>query len=85
MFMKILLILGILAYLTFIVLIFIGGGFITKILFNSSPEQLDCINLSKKDDLNIAKMTIVLFWIVFIPLCILPLVLCGGYCKYIIH
>ena len=85
MFMKIVLAIGILAYLAFIIMIFIGGVYITKTLFKSSPEQLDCINLSKTDELNIAKMTIVLFWIVFIPLCILPLVLCGGYCKYIIH
>ena len=85
MFLAILLLFAILAYLTFIIMIFIGGAYITKILFNSTPEQLECINLTKKDDLNIAKMTIILFWIVFIPLCMIPLVFCTGYCKYILH
>ena len=82
MFMRILLWLAILTYLTFVIMIFIGGAFITKILFNSTRTQLECVNLSKTDDINIAKMTIILFWIVFIPLCILPLVLS---IKYIGH
>ena len=80
---QIFLVLGILLYITFVILIFIGGGFITKILFNSSNTQLECVGLNNTNDLNIAKMTTVLFWIVFIPLCIIPLILCGGYCKHI--
>jgi len=83
MLLKIFLLLAILLYITFVILIFIGGIFITKILFNSNDTQLSCIGLDNKDQLNIAKMTIVLFWIVFIPLCMAPLVLCSGYCKYI--
>ena len=84
MLLQILLLIAVLLYITFVILIFIGGGFITKILFNSNYTQLSCIGLDNKDQLNIAKMTMVLFWIVFIPLCILPLVLCSGYCKYIL-
>ena len=64
-----------LAYITFILFIFIGGGYITKILFNSSDSQLSCVGLSDKTELNIAKLTIILFWLVFIPLCILPIIL----------
>lgn len=84
MLLQILLITAILLYITFVILIFIGGGFITKILFNSNNTQLSCIGLDNKNQLNIAKMTMVLFWIVFIPLCILPLVLCSSYYKYIL-
>jgi hypothetical protein len=83
MLLQILLLIGILLYITFIILIFIGSGFITKILFYSNNQQLACIGLNNTNELNIAKMTIVLFWIVFTPLCILPLVLCSGYYKYI--
>jgi len=79
---QIFLVLGILLYITFVILILIGGGFITKILFNSSKTQLDCVGLNNTNELNLAKMTTVLFWIVFIPLCIIPLILCGGYCKH---
>jgi amino acid transporter len=64
-----------LAYITFILFIFIGGGYITKILFNSNNQQLSSVGLSDKTELNIAKLTIILFWLVFIPLCILPIIL----------
>ncbi len=72
---------GILTYLTFVIFIFIGGGYITNILYKSDKSQLACIDLDKTDKLNIAKLSIVLFWIVFIPLCILPLIIVLGYGK----
>jgi len=68
-----------LAYLSFIIFIFIGGGYITRIIYKSDKTQLACIDLDDTDQLNIAKLTVVLFWIVFIPLCILPLILAFGY------
>lgn len=76
--MKILAWIGLLAYLVFVIFIFIGGVYITKILFNSNISQLACIGLSDTNELNIAKITIVLFWMVFIPLCVLPIILALG-------
>lgn len=78
---KILLILLSLLYLVFIIFIYIGGGFITDVLFNSEPGQLTCINLNDKTRLNIAKMSIVIFWIIIIPLSLLPLLFLIGYGK----
>lgn len=78
---QILLILLALLYLTFIIFIYIGGGFITDVLFHSEPEQLTCINLNDRTRLNIAKMAIVIFWIVIIPLSLLPIVFLAGYGK----
>jgi hypothetical protein len=80
---EILLLIVILLYITFIIMIFVGGGFITKVLYNSSDIHLYNVGIQNKTDLNIAKMTIVLFWMVFIPLCILPLIFIIGYGKYI--
>jgi hypothetical protein len=72
-----------LAYLAFVIFIFIGGGFITKLLFNSDPNQLRSIGINTETEINIGKMTIILFWLVFIPLTIVPIVLFAGYGKYI--
>ena len=64
-------IIGILVYLAFIIFIFVGAGFITNILFNSEYDTSG-VGLNSNAKLNIAKMTIVMFWIVFIPLCLAP-------------
>jgi len=50
-----------------------------KFYFNSNNLQLSCVGLSDKTELNIAKLTILLFWLVFIPLCTIPLILALGY------
>jgi hypothetical protein len=81
--MKILVWFLLLAYITCILFIFIGGGYITNVLFNSEPAQLACVDITNETQLNIAKMTNVLFWIVFIPLSLLPFVLLAGYGKYL--
>ena len=67
-----------LCYVVFMVFIFVGGGFITNVLFNGGYD-LDAVGLNTQTKLNIAKMTIVMFWIVFIPLAILPVVIGLGY------
>jgi hypothetical protein len=81
--MKILVWFLLLAYITCILFIFIGGGYITNVLFNSEPAQLACIGITNEIQLNIAKMSIVFFWIVFIPLSLLPIVQFAGYGKYL--
>lgn len=83
MFSKIFLGVLLLSYITFIIFIFIGGGYITNALFNSEPVQLVCVGINNETQLNIAKMSIVLFWIVFIPLSLLPIALFAGYGKYL--
>jgi len=65
-------------FITFITFIFVGGGFITNVLFNEKYDP-ECVGLDNKTKLNIAKLTIVMFWIVFIPLCLLPIALGFGY------
>ena len=72
---KILLVILIVTFATFI---FVGGGFITNVLFNVGFDP-SCVGLDNQIKLNIAKMTIVMFWIVFIPLCLLPIALGFGY------
>jgi len=59
-------------YVSFITFIFVGGGFITNVLYNSEYNT-SCVGLDNNTKLNIAKMTIVMFWIVFIPLALAPL------------
>ena len=59
------------AYIAFITFIFVGAGFITNILFNVKYD-VSCVGLDTKTKLNVAKMTIVMFWIVFIPLSLAP-------------
>lgn len=49
-------------------MIFLGGGYITEILFGNDIHKLECINLADKDKLNIAKLTIIIFWIIFTSL-----------------
>ncbi len=65
---------AILLFIAFATFIFVGGGFITNILFNVKYD-LSCVGLDSETKLNIAKMTIIMFWIVFIPICILPIAL----------
>ena len=65
-------IIGLLIYVTFIIFIIVGGGFITNILFNIGYDT-SCVGLVTRTKLNIAKMTIVIFWIIFIPLSLAPL------------
>jgi len=69
------------AYITFIILIFVGAGFITQVVFNSNAEQLEVIGLTQSQA-NLARMSIVLFWLVFIPLCCVPFILFVGYGEY---
>ena len=64
-----------LVYLAFIIFILLGGGYITNILFSSSYDTA-CVGLDT-DKKNIAKMSIVMFWMVFIPICIAPFVYYG--------
>jgi len=59
-----------LVFITFITFIFVGGGFLTNILWNSDYD-VSCVGLNTQDKRNIAKMTMIMFWIVFILLCIL--------------
>jgi hypothetical protein len=61
-------------YITFITFIFVGGSFITNVLFDKKNDT-NCVGIDNETKLNIAKMTIVMFWIIFIPLCLLPIVL----------
>ena len=69
---------AILLFVAFATFIFVGGGFITNVLFNVGFNP-SCVGLDNETKLNIAKMTIVMFWIVFIPLCILPIAVGLGY------
>lgn len=73
----------ILAYITFVILIIIGGAFITRVLYNSSDEELSVVGIDNTNNIKIAKLTIVIFWITFLPLSIAPLVFCAGYCKHL--
>jgi hypothetical protein len=72
-----------LSYIAFVIFIFIGAGFISDALFKSALWELEFVGIKDNTQLNIAKMTIILFWIVFIPLSLLPLALFAGYGKYI--
>jgi hypothetical protein len=72
-----------LTYLTFIILLYIGGGFITNAVFKKSEAQLSNVGLDNSDQIHIAQMTMVIFWIFFIPLSILPVLLMLKYGKYI--
>ena len=58
-------------YVVFITFIIVGGGFITNVLFNSEYDT-GCVGIDTRDKKNIAKMSIVMFWMVFIPLCLAP-------------
>ena len=64
-----------LAYITFVILILIGGIYLSNIVFNESSANLEFVGIDTTDKRNICRMVIVLFWIVFIPLCILPILL----------
>lgn len=55
-------------FVVFFIFLFIGGGFITSIVFN---KDTTCVGLDTTDKQNIAKMTMVMFWIIFIPVFII--------------
>ena len=59
-------------YTMFLLCIAFGGGYLIKILFYSSTNQLACVGLDNEAYLTFARMTSVIFWVIFIPLCILP-------------
>lgn len=61
-------------YLAFAILTFIGAGFISDVIFNSTRDQLDQVGIDSNFKLGLAKITIILFWLVFIPLCLGPIV-----------
>lgn len=71
-------IVAVIALLVFAIFIFIGGGFVTDVLFNEKYDT-SCVGINTDTKLNIAKLSIVMFWIVFIPLCLLPIALVFGY------
>ena len=83
MFAKLLVWFLLLSYLAFVIFIYIGAVFITKALFKSADWELRFVGINNDTELNIAKMTIILFWIVFIPLSLLPFALFAGYGKYL--
>lgn len=70
-------ILVLILYLTFVAFIFVGGGFITNILYNKDFNP-STVGLDNETKLNIAKLTIIMFWIVCVPLFILPIALGFG-------
>lgn len=61
-------------YLTFIILTFIGAGYVSDVVFNSTRDQLDQVGLNTNFKRGLAKFTIILFWLVFVPLCLGPIV-----------
>jgi hypothetical protein len=65
-------IIGVILYLAFMTFIFVGAGFITNILFNLEYDT-NRIELNSDTKVTIAQMTIILFWIVFIPLSLAPI------------
>ena len=60
-------------YITFITFIYLGGGFITNVLWNKGFDPA-CVGLDNDAKLGIAKFTNIIFWIVFIPLGCIPLI-----------
>lgn len=66
------LIFGLLVYLTFLILIIIGAAFISNVLFNTDTT---CVGIDTTVKLNIAKMTIIIFWIIFVPMCLAPIII----------
>lgn len=63
--------------------IYVSGSFITNVLFNTNKDNLQSVGITTDTQLNIGKITIILFWIVFIPLTLLPIALFAGYGKYL--
>lgn len=61
-------------YLGAIVFIFMGGIFISDVIFNSPRAQLEVVGLNNDMKVGVAKFTTILFWIVFIPLMLGPIV-----------
>lgn len=61
-----------LAYITFVIFIILGGIFISNSVFQESMDNLRVVGIDTVDKRNIARMVMVLFWIVFLPLCFLP-------------
>ena len=66
------LIFGLLVYLTFLILIIIGAAFISNVLLNTDTT---CVGIDTTVKLNIAKMTIIIFWIIFVPMCLAPIII----------
>lgn len=56
-----------LTYFVFIFFILFGAGYITNILFNYSFKP-DLVGLNTDLKLQTARMTIVMFWLTFVPL-----------------
>jgi hypothetical protein len=70
-------IIGLVLYLSFIVFLYVGAGFITNILFNVEYNQ-SCVGLDNNTKIGISRFTMVIFWIAFIPLSLLPFVIALG-------
>ena len=71
-------IVALILFVAFATFIFVGGGFITNVLFNIGFDPR-CVGLDNEAKLNLAKLTIIMFWIMFIPLFLLPIALGFGY------
>lgn len=60
-------------YLAFLVFFYVGAGYITDVLFNVKYD-LSTVGLDNNGKVGITRFTMVIFWIVFIPLSFLPFV-----------
>lgn len=60
-------------YIAFLVFFYVGAGYITDILFNVKYD-LSTVGLDNNGKVGITRFTMVIFWIVFIPLSFLPFV-----------
>ena len=65
-------------YVIFMVFIIVGASFITNVLFNKEYDP-SCVGLTDAGRLGFARMTIIVFWLVFIPLSAYPLLVLFGY------
>ena len=57
-------------YVAFISFIFVGAGFISNVLFNSEYDT-SRVGINTSTKLNIARLTIIMFWILCTPVLLL--------------
>jgi hypothetical protein len=60
-------------YIAFLTFFYIGAAFITNTLFNIE-YNLSNVGLDNNAKVGLTRFTIVIFWIVFIPLSLLPFI-----------
>lgn len=63
-----------LLYIVFNIIVIVGAGFITNSLFTSTDDQLEGIGITSGTQRDISKMSIVMFWILYIPLLIISII-----------